>query len=86
MDCMEIRGRCGVAIAYAKVIEEEMSEQIRRMCDYAFTSGVSIRIMSDVHWSKCCTIGTTMTVRDKVISAVGRRYDSLTRTHLMRFV
>ena len=67
MDRMEIRGRCGVAIAYAKVIEDEAVEQIRRMCDYEFTEGASIRIMPDVHWGKGCTIGTTMTVRDKVI-------------------
>ena len=67
MDRMEIRGRCGVAIAYAKVIEEEAVEQIRRMCDYEFTEGASIRIMPDVHWGKGCTIGTTMTVRDKVV-------------------
>ena len=64
---MEIRGRCGVAIAYAKVIEDEAVEQIRRMCDYEFTEGASIRIMPDVHWGKGCTIGTTMTVRDKVV-------------------
>ena len=67
MDRMEIRGRCGVAIVYAKVIEEEAIAQIRRMCDYEFTEGVSIRIMPDVHWGKGCTIGTTMTVRDKVV-------------------
>ena len=67
MDRMEIRGRCGVAIAYAKVIEDEAVAQIRRMCDYEFTEGVSIRIMPDVHWGKGCTIGTTMTVRDKVV-------------------
>ena len=67
MDRMEIRGRCGVAIAYAKVIEDEAIEQIRRMCDYEFTEGASIRIMPDVHWGKGCTIGTTMTVRDKVV-------------------
>ena len=67
MDRMEIRGRCGVAIAYAKVIEDEAVEQIRRMCDYEFTEGASIRIMPDVHWGKGCTIGTTMTVRDKVV-------------------
>ena len=67
MERMEIRGRCGVAIAYAKVIEEEAIEQIRRMCDYEFTEGASIRIMPDVHWGKGCTIGTTMTVRDKVV-------------------
>ena len=67
MDRMEIRGRCGVAIAYAKVIEDEAVEQIRRMCDYEFTEGASIRIMPDVHFGKGCTIGTTMTVRDKVV-------------------
>ena len=67
MKRMEIRGRCGTAIAYAKVIEEEAVAQIRRMCDYEFTEGASIRIMPDVHWGKGCTIGTTMTVRDKVV-------------------
>ena len=67
MDRMEIRGRCGVAIAYARVIEDEAVEQIRHMCDYEFTEGASIRIMPDVHWGKGCTIGTTMTVRDKVV-------------------
>ena len=67
MERMEIRGRCGVAIAYAKVIEEEAIAQIRRMCDYEFTEGARIRIMPDVHWGKGCTIGTTMTVRDKVV-------------------
>ena len=67
MERMEIHGRCGMAIAYAKVIEEEAIEQTRRMCDYEFTEGVRIRIMPDVHWGKGCTIGTTMTVRDKVV-------------------
>ena len=67
MDRMEICGRCGTAIVYAKVIEDEAVEQIRRMCDYEFTEGASIRIMPDVHWGKGCTIGTTMTVRDKVV-------------------
>ena len=67
MERMEIRGRCGTAIVYAKVIEDEAVEQIRRMCDYEFTEGASIRIMPDVHWGKGCTIGTTMTVRDKVV-------------------
>ncbi|MBF1689236.1 MAG: RtcB family protein [Selenomonas sp.] len=67
MERMEIRGRCGVAIAYVKVIEEAAVEQIRRMCDYEFTKGASVRIMPDVHFGKGCTIGTTMTVRDKVV-------------------
>ncbi|MBQ1675410.1 MAG: RtcB family protein, partial [Oscillospiraceae bacterium] len=42
-------------------------EQIRRMCDYDFTAGSRIRIMPDVHAGKGCTIGTTMTVKDKAV-------------------
>lgn len=48
------------------VIEEEAKEQICRMCDYKLTENSKIRIMPDVHAGKGCTIGTTMTVNDKV--------------------
>ena len=63
----EIVGKVNTAICYAKVVEEEAIEQIRRMCDYEFTAGSRIRIMPDVHAGKGCTIGTTMTVHDKAV-------------------
>ena len=63
---LEIIGKKNKAICYAKVVEEEAIEQIRRMCDYDLTEGSNIRIMPDVHAGKGCTIGTTMTVHDKV--------------------
>jgi len=63
---MEIQGKMNTAICYAKVIDEGAKEQIRRMCDYALTEGCRVRIMPDVHAGVGCTIGTTMTVRDKV--------------------
>ncbi len=63
----EIKGKINTAICYAKVVEEEAIEQIRRMCDYDFTANSKIRIMPDVHAGKGCTIGTTMTVADKVV-------------------
>ena len=63
----EIKGKRNTAICYASVIEEEAVEQIRRMCDYEFTEGSRIRIMPDVHAGKACTIGTTMTIQDKVV-------------------
>ncbi len=63
----EIKGKVNTALCYAKVVEEEAIEQIRRMCDYEFTEGSRIRIMPDVHAGKGCTIGTTMTVTDKVV-------------------
>lgn len=64
---LEIKGRVSTAICYASVVEEEAIEQIRRMCDHDFTSGSKIRIMPDVHAGKGCTIGTTMTIVDKVV-------------------
>jgi len=64
---MEIKGKVNTAVCFAKVIEEEAVEQIRRMCDYSFTEGSRIRIMPDVHAGKGCTIGTTMTIRDKAV-------------------
>lgn len=67
---MIIQGKVASAIAYANVIEQEAIDQIRRMCDYDFTEGSTIRIMPDVHAGKGCTIGTTMTIRDKAVPNV----------------
>ena len=64
---LEIKGKINTAICYAKVVEDEAIEQIRRMCDYDFTENSIIRIMPDVHAGKGCTIGTTMTVHGKAV-------------------
>ena len=64
---MEIKGKINTAICFARIIEDEAVEQIRRMCDYEFTAGSRIRIMPDVHAGMGCTIGTTMTVKDKAV-------------------
>lgn len=63
----EIKGKVNTALCYAKVVEQEAIDQIKRMCDYEFTEGSKIRIMPDVHAGKGCTIGTTMTITDKAV-------------------
>ncbi len=63
---MEIRGKVTTAVCYAKIIGENAVKQIRTMCDYELTAGSRVRIMPDVHAGVGCTIGTTMTVLDKV--------------------
>ena len=70
MDQIEIKGKVNTAICYARIVEEEAIKQIRRMCDYPMTEGSRIRIMPDVHAGKGCTIGTTMTIRDKAVPNV----------------
>jgi len=64
---MIIDGSCASAVCYAKTVENAALEQIRRMCNYEFTRGSRIRIMPDVHAGKGCTIGTTMTITDKIV-------------------
>ena len=66
----EIKGKVATAICYASVVEDMAIDQIRRMCDYDFTEGSKVRIMPDVHAGKGCTIGTTMTIKDKAVPNV----------------
>lgn len=70
MEKLEIKGKVNTAVCYAKIVEDEAVEQIRRMCDYPMTEGSRIRIMPDVHAGKGCTIGTTMTIAGKVVPNV----------------
>ena len=70
MEYIEIKGKVNTAVCYAKVVEDEAIEQVRRMCDYPMTEGSRIRIMPDVHSGKGCTIGTTMTITDKAVPNV----------------
>ncbi|MCD8286287.1 MAG: RtcB family protein [Clostridia bacterium] len=63
----EIKGKYNTAVCFASVVEESAVAQIMRMCNYPFTQGSRIRIMPDVHAGKGCTIGTTMTIKDKVV-------------------
>ena len=67
---LEIKGKVNTAVCFARVIEDEAIEQIRRMCDTEMTRGSRIRIMPDVHAGKGCTIGTTMTITDKAVPNV----------------
>ena len=57
MDLIEIKGKINTAICYARVVEDEAIEQIRRMCDYPMTEGSRIRIMP-------CLLYTSPSPRD----------------------
>lgn len=63
----EIKGKYNTAIVFTKNIEDDTIEQIKTLCDQAFTKDSKIRIMPDVHMGIGCTIGTTMTITNKVV-------------------
>ena len=51
---------------FAKTIEDEAREQIERLAGHPVSDGSKVRIMPDVHAGAGCTIGTTMTITDKI--------------------
>ena len=64
---MTVKGKYNTAIVYTQNVDSGAIDQIRRMCDFAPLASSQIRVMSDVHVGRGCTIGTTMTIVDKVV-------------------
>ena len=62
-----IQGLYNTAVCYTPALEDLAAKQIKAVCDQAEFAGCKIRVMPDVHAGKGCTIGTTMTIRDKIV-------------------
>lgn len=67
---IEIIGKHNTAKCFTGQIEELAFEQIKQICDTEAFSNSKIRIMPDVHAGKGCTIGTTMTITDKIVPSM----------------
>lgn len=63
----EIRGKFNIAKIFTDILEEGAASQIETLCNQEFVKDSKIRIMPDVHAGAGCTIGTTMTITDKVV-------------------
>jgi RNA-splicing ligase RtcB len=62
-----ITGKYNSAKVFTGILDETSYEQVKRLCDQSFTEGSVIRLMPDVHAGMGCTIGTTMTISDKIV-------------------
>ena len=62
-----LQGKYNSAKVFTDIIEEDAVSQIITFCNQPVCEGSTVRIMPDVHAGAGCTIGTTMTVTDKVI-------------------
>lgn len=67
---IEIKGKYNTAIAYTDYLDDASISQIITLLNQPLAAGLSVRLMPDVHAGKGCTVGTTMTVADKVIPAL----------------
>jgi RNA-splicing ligase RtcB len=67
---IELRGKYNQAKVYTDNVEETAVGQIIELCNQETFKDSQIRIMSDVHAGAGCTIGTTMTITDKVVPSL----------------
>ena len=62
-----VEGKYNSAKVFTDVVDEKSLEQIETLCNQEFVAGQKIRLMPDVHAGAGCTIGTTMTIGDKIV-------------------
>ncbi len=64
---IEIHGKYNSAKVFTDELDALSREQIKNLCNQSFAEGSTIRLMPDVHAGAGCTIGTTMTITDKIV-------------------
>lgn len=64
---IELRGKYNEAKIFTDVVDEASISQVLLLLYQEFVSGSRIRLMPDIHAGAGCTIGTTMTITDKIV-------------------
>jgi len=64
---IELQGKYNTAKVFTDNVEQEAISQIINLLNQEFVRDSQIRIMPDTHAGAGCTIGTTMTITDKVV-------------------
>ncbi len=64
---IELKGKYNEAKIFTDLVDEASVSQILLLLNQEFASGSKIRMMPDVHAGAGCTIGTTMTITDKIV-------------------
>lgn len=64
---IEVSGKYNSAKIFTDVVDQASIAQVILLCSQEFAQGSCIRMMPDIHAGAGCTVGTTMTIRDKVV-------------------
>ena len=64
---IELKGKYNEAKIFTDVVDEASISQVLLLLNQEFTAGSKIRLMPDIHAGAGCTIGTTMTINDKIV-------------------
>lgn len=61
-----LKGKFTNAVIHTNNVDQNTLKQVQEMIDCDVSEGSNIHIMPDCHAGKGCTIGTTMTIKDRV--------------------
>ena len=64
---LEVKGKYNSAKIFTDVVDKAAVAQVIELCNQPFTAKSRIRMMPDIHAGAGCTVGTTMTITDKVV-------------------
>ena len=64
---LEVSGQYNTAKIFTDMVDQASIAQVITLCNQEFARGSRIRLMPDVHAGAGCTVGTTMTITDKVV-------------------
>ena len=62
-----LKGKYNEAKIFTDVVDEASIAQVMLLLNQKFVAGSKIRLMPDIHAGAGCTIGTTMTITDKIV-------------------
>ena len=64
---IELKGKYNEAKIFTDVVDEASISQVLLLLNQEFITGSKIRLMPDIHAGAGCTIGTTITITDKIV-------------------
>lgn len=63
---IELQGKFASAKVFTDVVDNESISQVINLLNQPYVYGSKVRMMPDIHAGAGCTIGTTMTIKDKI--------------------
>lgn len=63
---LELKGKFGEAKVFTDVVDGKSISQVINLLNQPYAEGAHIRMMPDIHAGAGCTIGTTMTIKEKI--------------------
>lgn len=63
---VELKGKYASAKVFTNIVDEASISQVINLLNQPYIDGSVVRMMPDIHAGAGCTIGTTMTINDKI--------------------